>query len=144
MLFISDHTLTTDDVAQVMTLMNDLDSLWQRTDLIPPHWLEAIQQKCSTKEVAAECASHYVHVHPAASWTHLSSHLYRAEEFAAVEKLKPFLPLRGEHQVISYAGMNHALQACTVFVFCHGLHNDDCELKIQEIMINIPTMPYFG
>ena len=116
-----------------MTLVNDLGSLY-RTDLIPQRWFEAIQQKCSTKEeVATECASYYVHVHPEASWTYLASWLYNAEEFAAVEKLKPFLPLRGNHQVISYAGMNHALQACTVCVFCHGLHNvqqklydDDC------------------
>ena len=28
-----------------------------------------------------------------------------------MEKLKPFLPLRGKYQVISYAGMNHALHA---------------------------------
>ena len=117
MLFISDHTLTTDDVAQVMTLVKDWDSLCSVTDLIPHRQLEAIQQKCSTKEeVATECASHYVHVHPEASWTHLARYLYLAKEFAAVEKLKPFLPLRGKYQVISYAGMNHALQASTVCV----------------------------
>ena len=110
MLFISDLTLITDNVAEVMTLVNDWRSLY-RADLVAQHCLETIQQKCSTKEeVATECASHYVHVHPEASWTKLASHLYRREEFAAVEKLKPFLPLRGEYQVISYAGTNLALQ----------------------------------
>ena len=100
-----------------MTLVKDWDSLCDETDLIPLRWLEAIEQKYSTKEeVATECASHYVHVHPEASWTHLAGYLYECGEFAAVEKLKPFLPLRGKHQVISYAGMNHALQAHTVCV----------------------------
>ena len=117
MLSISDLTLTTANIAQVMTLVNDLDSLCGWADLIPQCKLEAIQQNCSTKEeVATECASHYVHAHPEASWTHLASCLYEHGEFAAVEKLKPFLPLRGKHQVISYAGMNHALQARTVCV----------------------------
>ena len=123
MLFISDHTLTTDNVAEVMTLVKNWSSPYV-TDLVPRRQLEAIQQKCSTKEeVATECTSYYVHIHPEASWTHLAHHLYMFGEFAAVDKLKPFLPLRGKHQVISYAGMNHALQACTVCVFCHGLCN---------------------
>ena len=92
--------------------------------IIPQRCLAAIQRKCSTKEeVATECASYYVRVHPKASWTHLASRLYLTGEIAAVEKLKPFLPLRGKHQVISYACVDLALQACTVCVFCHGLHN---------------------
>ena len=121
-IFISDHTLTTDNVAQVMAVVNDWDSL-EWGDIIPESRLAAILGRCSSKEeIATECTSYYVHCHPECSWTHLASHLYREGEFAAVEKLKPFLPLRGEHQVISYAGVNHALQACTVRFFCR-LHN---------------------
>ena len=75
------------------------------------------------KEVSTECASYYVHCNPESSWTHLASRLYYNGEIAAVEKLKPFLPLRGKYQVISYAGMNLALHASTVYVFCDGLHN---------------------
>ena len=69
-------------------------------DVIPPERLEVTQSKCSTKrETANECASYYVHCHPQPSWTHLATQLYIRGEFAAVEELKPFLPLRGKCNV---------------------------------------------
>ena len=107
MLYISDHTLTTDNVAKVMAVVNDLESLAKvsfvtRDSIIPSPQLQAIQRKFTTKrEVATECAYCFSHCHPLASWTLLATHLYKFEEFAAVEKVKPFLPLRGKHQVIS-------------------------------------------
>ena len=105
MLSISDPTLTTNSVAEVMELMNkwdSLDSRYYNETIVPGSRLTEIQQRCSTKrEIANECASYYVHYHPLSSWTHLASHLYREGEFAAVEKLKPFLPLRGKCQAIS-------------------------------------------
>ena len=127
-MFISDPTLATVNVAEVMELLNDVGSLkwglFTESHIVPPSQLREIQRKCSTKkEIANECASYYVHCRPQPSWTYLASLLYSEGKFAAVEKLKPFLPLRGKYQVISYAGMNHALQACAVYVFCHGLHN---------------------
>ena len=125
--FFSDPTLTTDNVVQVIELVNDWDLPLLGgviLDIIPSSQLSAIQEKFSTKrEISTECASHYVHCNPESSWTHLASRLYFWGKFAAVEKLKPFLPLRGKHQFISYAGMNHALHASTVYVFCDGLHN---------------------
>ena len=103
---ISDPTLTTESVAEVMGLVNDWSSLDSRifrndTDvLVPDSQHREIQQRCSTKrEVAIECAFYYVHCHHQPSWTHLASHLYHRREFAAVEKLKPFLPLRGKYEV---------------------------------------------
>ena len=132
MLFISDPTLTTDNVAQVIELLNDFNSLSSWTSWmvrIPRYRFDAIQIKYSTKrELSTECASYYVHcsVHP--SWTELASHLYTFGEFPAVKQLKPFLPVRGKYQVISYAGMNLALKACAVHVFCHGLHNAQPEV----------------
>ena len=123
----SDSTLTTDDVLQVIKLVNDWKSLSYgdiSTLIIHSSQLEYIQDNFSTKkEISTECATHYVHGNPYSSWTHLAQGLYSRGEFAAVEKLKPFLPLRGKYQVISYAGMNHALHASTVFVFRDGLHN---------------------
>ena len=104
MLSISDPTLTTDSVAQVMELVNDWNSLHVAyyKEVVPLSRLTEIQQRCSTeREIANECASYYVHCHPQSSWTHLATHLYREGEFAAVEKLKPFLPLRGKCQAIS-------------------------------------------
>ena len=105
MLSISDPTLTTDSVAEVMMLMNKWDSLDSGyiIEIVLPHSrLAEIQQRCSTKrEIANECASYYVHCHPQSSRTHLASQLYRVGEFAAVEKLKLFLPLRGKCQAIS-------------------------------------------
>ena len=108
MLSISDPTLTTDSVTEVMELMNNWKSLeyyryiGDHSGMIPASRLTEILQRCSTKrEIANECASYYVHYHPQASWTHLASHLYFKGEFAAVEKLKPFLPLRGKCQAIS-------------------------------------------
>ena len=97
---ISDATFTTNNVAGVMELMNDWQSLDADTftnKVVPPSRLREIQQRCSTKrEVATECASYYVHYHPQLSWTNLASQLYSKGEVAAVEKLKPFLPLRGK------------------------------------------------
>ena len=116
MFFISDSTLTTDDVTQVMELVNDWNSL--SSDLIPDviipsSRLIAIQKKYSTKsEISAECASYYVHCNPESSWTHLASCLYYNEEFAAGEKLKSFLPLRGKYQVINYASMHESCASC--------------------------------
>jgi hypothetical protein len=105
MLSISDPTLTTDSVAEVMELMNNWDSLdsdYYTKTVVPGSRLTEIQQRSSTKrEIANECASYYVHCHPQPSWTHLASRLYSKGEFAAVEKLKPFLPLRGKCQGIS-------------------------------------------
>ena len=93
---ISDPTLTTVSVAEVMELLNKWQSL--HAGVVPASRLWEIQQRCSTKrEVATECASYYVHCHPQPSWTHLTRKLYRAGEVAAVEKLKPFLPLRGKY-----------------------------------------------
>jgi pimeloyl-ACP methyl ester carboxylesterase len=88
-----------------MELVNDWDSLptgiiHGDTDiLVPPCRLREIQQRCFSKRVIAiECASYYVHCHPQPSWTHLASDLYTEGEFAAVEKIKLFLPLRGKCQ----------------------------------------------
>ena len=133
MFFISDPTLTTDNVAQVIELVNNWDSFSSGLipTITPSSRLRAIRQKFSTvtkREMSTECASYYVHCHPESSWTHLASRLYYRGEFAAVEKLKPFLPLRGKYQVISYAGLNHALYASTVYGFCDGLHNEHRKL----------------
>ena len=105
MLSISDPTLTTGSVAEVMESMNNWDLLnpsYITKKIVPGSRLAEIRQRYSTKrEIANECASFYVHCYPQPSWTHLASQLYRAGEFAAVEKLKPFLPLRGKCQTIS-------------------------------------------
>ena len=112
---ISDSTLTTVNVTSVMELVKDWNSLSVRYVIIPRHRLDAIRSSCSTnREIASECASYYVHCHPQSSWTHLASRLYEAGELTAVEKCKPFLPLRGKYQVITYAGMYHTPQANTV------------------------------
>ena len=124
--FHSDPTLTTDNVAEVMELLNYWNSLvkghqYVGSYIISSNRLKEIQGKCSTKkEIANECASSYVHCHPHPSWTHLANYVYSWGEFVVVEKLKPFLPLRGKYQINSYAGMSHTLQACAVYVFCHG------------------------
>ena len=118
MLYFSDPILTTKQVVQV----NDLESLQPR--LIPHSRFNAIQSKYSTKEeISNQCASYYVNCSVQPSWMELAGSLYRHGEFSAVKQLKPFLPVRGKYQVISYARMNHAFKACAVYVFCHGLHN---------------------
>ena len=116
---ISDSTLTTVNVTSVMELVKDWDSLHRGAfasyDIIPNHRLGAIRSSCSTnREIASECAYYCVHCHPQPSWSHLASHLYEAGEFTAGEKCKPFLPLRGKYQVVTYAGMYHTPQANTV------------------------------
>ena len=110
---ISDPTLTTDSVAEVMELVNDWNPpqySYYAKKVIPLSQLREIQQRCSTKrEIANECASYYVHCHPQSSWTHLARSLYSEGELAAVEKLKPFLPLRGKCQGISYAMLVYSM-----------------------------------
>ena len=100
-LSISDPTLITNSVAEVMELMKKLDSLdssYYMKKIVPHSRLTEIRKRCSTKrEIANECASYYVRCHPQPSWTHLASQLYSKGEFAAVEKLKAFLPLRGKY-----------------------------------------------
>ena len=100
----SDATMTTDNVAEVMDLVNNWRSLYRGTftepGIVPSSQFSAIAEKCSTKrETANECASYYVQCHPLASSIHLANHLYYNGEFAAEEKLKPLLPLRGKHLV---------------------------------------------
>ena len=119
---ISDSTLTTVNVTSVMELVKDWDSLSNQyplvieTDnIIPRDRLDAIRSSCSTnREIVSECASYYVHCCPQPSWTHLARRLYKKGEFTAVEKCKPFLPLRGKYQVVTYAGIYHTPQANTV------------------------------
>ena len=111
--FLSDPTLTTDNVAQVMELVNVWRSIYRFRHgalvidytIIPDYQMRDIKQKFITKkEMTNAYACYYVSCHPESSWTHLARRLYSEGEFAAVEKLKPFLPLRGKYQVISYAG----------------------------------------
>ena len=88
-----------------MMLINDWQSFHSHIILtrivVPRSRLTEIQQRCSTKrEIANECASYYVHYYPQPSWTHLATHLYTEGEFAAVEKLRPFLPLRGSYTML--------------------------------------------
>ena len=110
---ISDPTLTTDSVAEAMKLVKDWKSLQSNKyakNIVPTNQLREIQQRCSTKtEIANECASYYVHYHPQPSLTQLAIHLYSKGELAAVEKLKPFLPLRGQCQGISYAMLVYSM-----------------------------------
>ena len=91
----------TANVAEAMQLINNWTSLTSIGEYVIPLWrLTVIQSKCFTKrETANECASYYVHCYPQPSWTHLARQLYRQGEFAAVEELKPFLPLRGKCNV---------------------------------------------
>ena len=115
---ISDSTLTTVNVTSVMDLVKEWLSLsggYVSYIIIPSHRFDAIISSCSTnREIASECASYYVHCHRQPSWTHLANVLYEEEEFTAVEKCKPFLPLRSKYQVVTYAGMYHTPQANTV------------------------------
>ena len=100
--------MMTNSVAEVIELVNDWKSLYptsySKNVVVPASHLREIQLGCSTRrEVANGCASYYIHCHPQPSWTHLAIQLYRQGEFAAVEKSKPFLPLRGKCEGISYA-----------------------------------------
>ena len=97
---LASDTLTANNVVEVLEFVNDWHSLQSPTyiepRIIPPHLFSNFDEKCSTRrERAFECASYYVQRHPQASWTHLADLLYERGESAAVEKLKPHLPLRG-------------------------------------------------
>ena len=47
------------------------------------------------EEKTRTCSDVYVNCHPESSWEHLTSWLYGADETAAVDQARPFLPPRG-------------------------------------------------
>ena len=128
---ISDSTLTTVNVTSVMELVKNWDSLSAvvigTVDIIPRDRLDAIRSSCSTnKKIASQCASYYVHCHPRTSWTHLTSRLYEKGQFKAVEKCKPFLPLRGKYKVVTYTLLvciTHLKLTPFMHVFSLGSHD---------------------
>ena len=119
--------MTSDNVAKVLAMLDKWDSLTTmlydgRDTIIPSSFMKAIQSKCSTKgELVTDCASYYVNCHPQSSWSFMASHLYREGEFVAVVKLKPFLPVKGMHQVVSLLHYNNV---CTtvVCIRCCNVH----------------------
>ena len=46
-----------------------------------------------------ECADLYVNYNPNSSWEHLARSLYRHDQVAAVEEVRPYLTPRGEPYV---------------------------------------------
>ena len=103
---ISDPSFTTAEVTSVLESVKDWDSLLKGY-LISKPLLAAIKSRCSTDgDIASEGASYYVSCYPKPSWTHLAGWLYRFEEFSAMEKCKPFLPLRGKYTML-YASTVH-------------------------------------
>ena len=61
----------------------------------PPMEEDKMEELCmSGKE--DECADLYVNYNPYSSWEYLARSLYRHDQVAAVEKVRSYLPPRGE------------------------------------------------
>ena len=80
-----------------MYYVNDWREAWQWVGL-PDNQLDATEEiVTSLEQWHRSCASAYINYYPYPSWQHLSGRLFQAEEMAAIEKLKPFLPARGNY-----------------------------------------------
>lgn len=78
-----------------MFYADDYREAWEWVGL-PDNQLDATQEKVnSLEEWHTSCASAYVNLYPYPSWQHLAGRLFQAEEAAAIEKIKPFLPSKG-------------------------------------------------
>ena len=87
-----DPTLTVDDVTKVMDKIEG-DKWEVMLELgIPESLREEIKRRCSTdSEKSRACADCYVHVHPDASWRHLTKGLIEEKEFTAARESKSFM-----------------------------------------------------
>ena len=144
LIYLSDPTLTIDSVAESMELISNW-SLLRGTIfkcVIPHDKLYEIQRRCSTKrDIAHKLASYYIHCHPNSSWTHLAGCLYGRQEFAVVEKLQPFLPLRGNYIMRIDMIITIILGWCKalrVQVFSHSIDSTGEGLNFSSTIVKLP------
>ena len=95
-LFLSDPTLTVDNVSHVMEKVEP--KVKQQV------WVDACgapMEKKKMEEVyilgkEGECADLYVNYNPYSSWEYLAGSLYRHHQVAAVKEVRSYLPPRGQ------------------------------------------------
>ena len=87
-----DPTLTVDDVTKVMDKIEGgkWKVMWE-LDMPGSLWEEIERRYSTDSEKSRACADCYVHVHPDASWHHLTKTLYEEKEFAAARQSKSFM-----------------------------------------------------
>ena len=99
-LFPPDPTLTVDNVSHIMEKVEPKERQRVLKDIIiTTSVFDAIQnsKKYSTAlEVEAAAVDIYVKCFPFSSWEHVARSLYLHQQVAAVEKVRSYLPPRGE------------------------------------------------
>ena len=99
-LFPPDPTLTVDNVSHIMEKVEPKERQQVlKGVIIIQNIFERIQSSgnySTTLEVETAAVDIYVNCDPWASWEHLAWSLYCHHQVAAVEKVRSYLPLRGE------------------------------------------------
>ena len=95
-----DPALTVDDVTKVIDKIEEDKWGVVRWLGMPESLLEEIERTDSEKSSA--CVDYYVHVHPEASWRHLTETLIVKEEFTAARQSKSFMSTGKYCQYITY------------------------------------------
>ena len=86
-----DPTLTVDDVTKVMDKIGDKWLVMWELGMPESLWEEIKRRYSTDSEKSRACADYYVHVHPAASWRHLTETLNEEGEFTAARESKSFM-----------------------------------------------------
>ena len=90
----ADPTLSVEDVVQVMKTVDKKSRLTSWALILFPENTGRIL-RCETK-TDIFYAEIYVICHPHSSWKHLAKQLYQQGQIEAVEKIRDYLPLRGD------------------------------------------------
>ena len=155
-----DPTMTVEHVANVMekVTMDKRKQMWERLldkqkslltkkfGMMTPGMVPAIDivdeiysSHSNEKEKTHACSDTYVNCHPESSWEHVTSLLYEADEIAAVDQARPFLPPRGKFTTskqnlkLVSADMRHAWTYVTI----HGKTNHNAHKIVFEISYQV-------
>ena len=106
-MFPIEPTLTVVNICAAMNLViRNVRGAWLSAG-VPNPILDEVGLRASTlKECNRLCAIHYINYSPKASWQHISGVLFSRGEIAAVNKIVPFLPPKGEHVGQWYVALN--------------------------------------
>ena len=94
----SDPTLTVDNVCHVMEKVKPTvkRQVWEDAYIAPLNTGKVNRMWMPRKDNDNECADEYVNCNPYSSWEDIAGSLYHHHQVAAVEKVRSYLPPRGE------------------------------------------------
>ena len=89
---LADPTLTVDDVTKVINKIEKNKLKVMKWIDVPESLLEEVERRYSTdSEKSHAYAYYYVHIHPDASWEHLTTKLWSEKKLSAAKDSKSFM-----------------------------------------------------